>query len=168
MSTRVQAKRKKTFKRNFDLRRIKRDMTYSPQEIKEVLGVHKNTVHHWLKDGLPKLDDHKPYLIHGRNLYEFLKQRKQKKHKKCQPNEMYCFKCQKPQQIWENVVDLVRYNDKQLMIKGLCAVCLSNINRLGSVRYIDDYKKQFVVIELHQPRIVDTSNPSSICDKKGI
>lgn len=168
MLIRPQQKRKKTFKRNFDLRRIKRDMTYSPTEISEVLKVHKNTVHHWLKEGLPKLDNQKPYLIHGRDLYVFLKLRKQKKHKKCQPNEGYCVKCQKPQRIWENAVDLFIYNDKQLMIQGLCAICSTKVNRLGSVRHIDDYKNRFVVIELRQPRIVDTSNTSSICDKKRI
>lgn len=141
-------------------------MSYSPSEISSVLGAHKNTIHHWLKEGLSKLDNQKPYLIHGRDLHTFLQQRKQNRHKKCQPNEIYCLKCKQPRKVWENVVDLIVYNDKQLMIQGLCAICAHKVNKLGTTKQIDNYKKQFVVQEQHQPRIYDTSKPSSICDKK--
>ena len=112
-------------------------MSYSPSEISSVLNVHKNTIHHWLKEGLPKLD-----------------------------NEIYCLKCKQPRKVWENVVDLIIYNDKQLMIQGLCAICTNKVNKLGTTKQIDNYKKQFVVQEQRQPRIDDTSKPSSICDKK--
>ena len=166
MSAMAKSKKKKTFKRNFDLRRIKRDMSYSPLEISDVLGVHKNTIHHWLKEGLPKLDNQKPYLIHGHELYAFLQQRKQIKRKKCQANEIYCVKCKLPREVWENVVDLIIYNDKQLMIQGLCAICANKVNKLGTTKQINNYKKQFVVQEQRQLRIDDTSKPSSICDKK--
>lgn len=158
--------RKKAFKRKFDLRRIKRDMSYSPQEICELLGSHKNTVHMWLKGGLRRIDKERPYLIHGSDLYAFLEARQKKKHRSCALNEMYCVKCHKPQLAWENVVDVIIYNAKQLMLRGLCAFCQNTINKLGSVSQMSNYQKLFIVQTIVQRHIIDTPQPSAICDKK--
>lgn len=159
-------KKKKAFKRKVDMRRIKKDMSYFLSEVCELLCVHKRTVYQWLKTGLPKVDNQKPYLVRGRDLYDFLKQKR--KGQKCQPHEFYCFKCKGPQSAWENIVDLMQYNDKQLMIQGLCAVCGTKVNKLGFVRRKEGYEKLFVVLELRQRRLRDTTNTSSTCDKKGV
>lgn len=144
------SKKEKAFKRKIDIRRIKKDISYSPSEICELLGVHKNTIYQWFKAGLPKLDNQKPYLVRGYDLYDFLQQKR--KGRKCLPHEFYCFKCKVPRAAWENVVDLIKYNDKQLMIQGLCTICDTKVNKLGSVRRMEEHKKHFFVQEVRQRR----------------
>lgn len=158
---------KKAFRRKFNLNRIKRDISYSSYEICELLGVHKNTVHLWLKEGLRRIDKIRPHLIHGSDLYAFLEARQEKRHQSCASNEMYCVKCHKPQPVWEKVVDIVLYNKKQLMLQGLCSFCNSSIKRLGSVSQMENYHKQFVIQAIVQRHIKDTSQHNVICDRKG-
>lgn len=167
MYVRAQPKRKKAFKRNFDLRRIKRKCSYTLQEITELFGVHKNTIYLWMKQNLETIDGQKPYLIHGEELYRFLKKKQQSHKRSCKPNEFYCCKCRKPQFSWENVVDLAIFNKKQLVIKGICAICSTAITKLGAVKKIEEYESCFVVLALQQRHILDTTDSRSICDLKG-
>lgn len=129
MTQKIGTSGKKALKRKFNLNRIKRDMSYSPHEICELLGVHKNTVHMWLKEGLHRIDKIRPYLIHGSNLYAFLKARQEKRYKSCAPNEMYCMKCRKPLPVWENIVDVIIYNAKKVMLHGLCVVFVTALSK---------------------------------------
>jgi len=145
MTQKIGTSGKKAFRRTFNLNRIKRDISYSPYEICELLGVHKNTVHMWLKEGLCRIDKIRPYLIHGSDLYTFLKERQEKRSQPCTPNEIYCMKCRKPQPVWENIVDIIIYNTKKLMLHGLCSFCNSTVKRLGTVSQIDSYQKQFII-----------------------
>ena len=54
-------------------RLVKIHRTYTVEEIVDLFGVHKNTVRHWVKDGLTTTDDKRPMLILGHVLVAFLK-----------------------------------------------------------------------------------------------
>ena len=54
---------------NPNLAKIHRN--YSVGEAAALLGVHKNTVRNWIKNGLPLCDDRRPALILGAELREF-------------------------------------------------------------------------------------------------
>ena len=58
-----------------DWRRIKSHRSYTVNECAEGLGVHKNTLRAWIKDGLPVLSAGRPLLILGANLKAFLEER---------------------------------------------------------------------------------------------
>jgi len=49
-------------------RRVKIHRSYSVEEMSRLLGVHKNTVRNWLKNGLEPIDDQRPTLIRGSDL----------------------------------------------------------------------------------------------------
>ena len=55
-------------KRKIDARRVKIHRNYTISEVAQLLGVHKNTVQHWLKSGLPHIGEPRPILILGQDL----------------------------------------------------------------------------------------------------
>jgi excisionase family DNA binding protein len=57
-------------------------------EAAELYGVHRNTVRHWLREGLKPLDAHKPVLIHGSALNQFHADRRRSLKRACGPDEI--------------------------------------------------------------------------------
>jgi hypothetical protein len=43
-----------------DRRRVKGRRSYTIDEVSRTLGVHRNTVRHWIKAGLPVIDNKRP------------------------------------------------------------------------------------------------------------
>jgi surfactin synthase thioesterase subunit len=82
---------------------------YMMQEIAKLFGVHRNTVREWVKRGLPTLDRKRPMLILGRDLAAFLKARRLKNKRKCQPGEIYCVRCRTPK---NPAGDMADYQDE--------------------------------------------------------
>jgi excisionase family DNA binding protein len=80
-----------------DGRRAKSLRSYAIDEAARVIGVHRNTVRHWIKNGLPVLDDRRPALILGSDLKGFLARQRKARRQPCQPGEIFCVKCRKPQ-----------------------------------------------------------------------
>lgn len=61
--------------RTYNLRLIRRDYSYMIQEIAELFSLHPNAVRRWVKNGLRTIDSHRPQLIHGTDLIEYLDRR---------------------------------------------------------------------------------------------
>lgn len=80
------SKKKRTYNPNL----IKETLSYSTQEIADLLNIHKRTVQEWHKEGLPRIDSRKPFLVLGSNLKEFIRSRQNKRKQKCRINEFYC------------------------------------------------------------------------------
>ena len=51
--------------------RAKIHRNYSVEEIAMLYSVHKNTVRHWIKDGLLTIDQRRPILISGADLRQY-------------------------------------------------------------------------------------------------
>lgn len=79
--------------RSHNPRLAKTHRTYSVEEVARRFDVHKGTVRHWLKNGLPTVDGRRPALIHGRDLAAFLVARRQANRSPCGPGEIYCVGC---------------------------------------------------------------------------
>lgn len=154
-------------KRTYNVRLIRQKRSYSIQEIAELYGLHKNVISRWIKDGLPIIDHHKPYLIYGADLSAYLSKRRARRKCKCGPDEFYCCKCRLPRRVWENVVDVVFQNESKLRISALCAVCNTQIYRIGSVNKLAQYQKTFIVQTTQGQHIVDRASTVVMCDNKG-
>lgn len=66
-----------TRKRNPPGHRVKLAVCYEVAEVAALLGVHRNTVRQWIKQGLRPIDDKRPQLLRGSEVRRFLGARKQ-------------------------------------------------------------------------------------------
>jgi len=149
----------KARKRTYNPRRARTGLSYTVQDVAEIYGLHKNAVLRWIKDGLPIIDQRKPYLIHGDDLAVYLRKKQSGRKQGCKPNEFFCFKCRAPRQAWENVADIQIRDKKRLSISGLCAICSTSVHRAGSVKKLAEYQKTFSIQTIREPRITDRACP---------
>ena len=116
-------------------RRVKQAVTYDVTEAAKLLGVHRNTIRRWLKDGLQPIDDRRPLLIHGSHLKAFLSNRRQNRKQACRPGELFCFRCRAPRKPWGGTADVTFRTEKLASLLALCAECETPMYR--AVRVAD-------------------------------
>ncbi len=155
-------------KRKYNTRLIKQTLSYSTQEIVSLFDLHKRTVQEWYTQGLPRIDDRKPFLVLGLHLKEFLDKRQGNRKKHCQTKEFYCFSCKEPRQSWENIVDIKFLNEKRLMIVGLCVQCNTPLNKISSPKKLDELHKIFVVQQIHNQHIFGSTTTIYNTDKNEV
>jgi hypothetical protein len=152
-------------KRTFNTRLIKQGLSYDVKEIADLFGIHENSVLRWIgNEGLPLIDDTRPYLVHGADLAAFIKKRQAARKKKCSPEEFFCCKCRMPRTAWGNTVDIIIKNKTKLQIRGLCAVCDTAVIKAGAAKKIHEYQKTFVVQTIDRQHINDSELPLVNCD----
>jgi excisionase family DNA binding protein len=108
---------------------IKIHRNYSVEEAARVLRTHKNTVRSWIKRGLPTIDQRRPTLIHGTELSSFLRNRRNRAKRPCQPGHMYCFKCRSPKQPAAGMVDYLPITATSGNLRALCPDCGTFMHR---------------------------------------
>lgn len=116
-------------RRGLPLHRIKTGCTYDVAEAATLLGVHRNTVRHWLKDGLEPIDHSRPLLIHGTRLKAFLTRRRDAKRSTCGPGEFYCFRCKAPRKPWGGMVDSIDHGPAIVRLVALCEACETTMHK---------------------------------------
>jgi hypothetical protein len=127
-------------RRHPDHRRIKKHRSFTVEEIARLLGVHKNTVRNWLKQGLTAIDRHKPTVVLGSTLSHFLQDRRQRGRKRCMPGEIYCVKCRTPVNPAGDMADYLPITATSGNLRGMCPTCETLIHRrvnrlrLGEIR----------------------------------
>lgn len=142
-------------------RRIKIHRSYSVDEAARALGVCKQTVRRWLKDGLPRLDSRRPTMILGSDLKAFLKRRRQAGRHTLLPGEMYCMKCRCPRLPELGFAELAPWNDKIGSVSGFCPECGSVMNRrVGYRKFSASVGNLEVSIPEGLKRLVQCLDPS--------
>jgi len=128
---------------NANLAKIHR--SYFVSEVAETIGVHKNTVRVWIKDGLPICDNAYPILILGRDLREYLRAKQNNNKRPCKANEMYCLKCRAPKEPMGNMVDYHPKTATRGQLTALCSSCESIINRFTTLDKANELSTVFEV-----------------------
>jgi hypothetical protein len=148
-------------RRRFNLRLIRRTVTYSVPQISNLLSVHPNTVLRWVRAGLPLIDDSKPYVVHGANLYAFLKQRQAKRKRPCGKGELFCFGCRAPRRPAPESLWIEQKNANTLTIRAQCGVCGTRINRCGAAKRLEAYRDEFFGsgLSMREERLVGPTTP---------
>lgn len=154
-------------RRRYNTRRISRNKSYSIQEIAELFNLHKHSVLLWIKSGLKKIDDSKPYLIYGADLIHFLDNKQKKRKHKCKPNELFCFKCKCPRLPKSGSVQITARNVYRLKISAKCEICNTKMFKDASVQRRSELEKTFSAILQAQEHILACNNLSANCDIEG-
>lgn len=110
-------------------RAIKLHRTYSVEETARVLGVHKNSVRGWRKQGLLPIDNSRPVLFLGGDLRAFLEKRRASRKRPCRPGTLYCFRCREPRAPALGMVDWTPINAHTGNLSALCSVCETQMHR---------------------------------------
>lgn len=140
---------------------VKIHRSYTIEEIAKLFGVHKNTVRHWVKNGLTATDDKRPMLILGRVLAAFLQIRRVKNKRKCKPGELYCVRCHEPKSPAEGMAEYLPITGKLGRLVAICPDCESIMNRNVSMAQIEEFHaKMDITFPEAVQRIIERSEPS--------
>ena len=105
-------------------RRVKLHRSYSVDEAAKCLGVHKNTVRRWLKEGLPQIGGRGQTLILGRDSPGLPRREAadgQSSH--CPLGFMFCLKCRAPNTPACQMIEYVPLTGASGNLKALCPDC---------------------------------------------
>ena len=145
---------------NYNPNRVKLNRSYTFEELAAVLGVHKNTVASWVKNGLPCLKERRPFLIMGAEARAYLQQQRKAKKQQCKPDELFCMRCKMPARPAENFVEYIPLSATKGRLTGFCGRCESVMNKFVSVESLSSY---LVIFDLSVPKalehINDCNNP---------
>lgn len=158
----------KKYRRKYNLNLIKKNYSYTIQEISEILHVHSSNVRLWIKNGLKTIDSIKPFLIHCEDLKTFLAARQSKRKCKCQFEEFYCLKCRAARSPTPNTVIATIKNKKIVNLSGNCSICGSRLNKTIPVQKIPVATKAFNIHTLQNKHILELASSSPITNLKAI
>lgn len=118
-------------------RLVKIHRSYTIEDAASVCGVHKNTFTAWFKAGLARIDDVRPYLIHGATLREFLETRRGSKKQPCRPGELYCLRCRAPKAPAGNRAEYQPLSSTLGSLAAVCPDCGAAMNRRVNVKQLE-------------------------------
>ena len=110
-------------------RLVKIHYSYTVEEVARLFGIHKNTVREWLRHGLSTIDKRRPLLILGKELFRFLKSRRDSAKRPCKPGELYCVKCRQSREPAGGMTEFKPLADPIGNLVGICPVCNSMMYR---------------------------------------
>ncbi len=149
-------------------RLIKIHRSYTVEEAARVLGVHKQTVRNWLKQGLAAIDDRRPTVILGSTLREFLERRRAKAKRACPPGHFYCLRCRAPKPPALGMVDYVPFSATIGNLQGICPDCDAIINRRVALAKIAAVRANLeITFRQAHPRLGESDVFSLDCNFKG-
>ena len=148
--------------------RVKTHRSHTVEELAAVLGVHKNTVRRWIKDGLPTVDASRPTLLRGEDAIAFLKARRESTKRPCGPDRFYCFRCRTPQVPAGRMADLEVMSPSRGRLIGICPACSTLLYRWTNPARISAVAPNLdVSFRQVEARIADRSSPRLDGDLKG-
>ena len=151
--------------RNHNHRLVKIHRTYSVEEMASLFGIHKNTVRHWLGNGLATIDRQRPLLVHGRHLIAFLKANRARNKVTTPAGHIYCLRCRAPRRPWGGEVTYRPLTTDLGDLAGFCPACGSRLNRRVSTARLAAALADLRLRETEAPEhIGERAHPSGNCD----
>jgi hypothetical protein len=135
---------------------------YTVEEAANLFGVHRNTVREWIKRGLPICDSKKPMLILGKDLAEFLRERRTKNKRSCQPGELYCVRCRSPKAPAGDMADYVQVTESLGNLVAICPDCEAFMNRRVSLAKLGQIRGQLDITMPQALRHINERNQPSV------
>ncbi len=134
-------------------------------ELADLLGVHRNTVRQWIREGLPVLDGARPILILGNEFQAWWGKRAKARKRPCQPGQMYCFKCREAKAPALGMVEYAAANAATGNLKALCETCGTLMHRRTRLADVVARMPGLDVRHTLAPSSIDArAHPSPNCD----
>jgi len=153
-------------KRRYNTRLIKATWPYDVPEIAALLGIHKNAVLRWLKEGLQADTTRRPYLIRGEELARFLAARQKSKKRKCGLSEFFCFRCRAPRGSVNGIANLTVESPTRFRLKGRCVVCGTSVNKVQGIKNLLKIEACLHIEQREGWHLIEGSNPSVNSDRR--
>jgi len=135
------------------------------EEAAMTLGVHKNTVRNWIRQGLPVIDEQRPALIHGAALKRFLEERRKRSKQPCPPGHIYCVRCREPKAPAGDIAEYLPITSTSGNLRGICPDCETLIHQRVALARIDEFRANLeITFPQAWERIGDRSSASLDCD----
>ena len=148
-------------KRRPNPRLAKIHRNYTVDEIATLFDVHRNTVREWIKRGLQAVDKKRPMLILGRDLAAFLRERRLKNKRTCQPGEIYCVRCRTPQKPAGDMAEYKPMTNLLGNLIGICPGCESMMYRRVNPTKLEQIRGNLDITMLEAlPHINECTSPS--------
>jgi hypothetical protein len=139
--------------------------SYSVEEVSRLFTVHKNTVRTWLRRGLEPIDDQRPILVRGEELYRFLADRRERTKQACGPGRIYCLPCRAPKVPAGKMVDCIQTGNTSGTLQGICPDCDRMVYRRVNPQKLAAVRGDLeVTVTQAQSRIEDMAKPNVNCD----
>ena len=152
--------------RRINPRLIRLHRPYSVEDVVRALGVHKQSVRNWIRDGLPIVDRTRPVLMHGHELRAYLDGKRKAARRPCPPGTIYCFKCRLPRVPAMGMVEFTLRNAATGNLSALCGTCSTVMNRATRLASLATIMPNLdVQIREAGPRIIERTSPSLNCHK---
>ena len=144
--------------------RVKIHWNYTARQLADRLGVHKNTIWHWVRNGLTPIDGKRPHLFHGASVRAFLASRNSQRKCACPAGTLYCFRCREPRQPAADSVEFVRMRAGAGNLRATCGECSTLMHRRTRQYQIHSVLPGLLIqIREAQPRLTEMSAPSTNC-----
>lgn len=114
----------------YPLRLIRRDYSYSTQEVAEMFDTCEHTILRWVKAGLKTIPGTRPYLIHSSDLLTFLEVRQAKRKHPCGPTQFFCCRCRAARGMAPGSLDTQPTRNLMMRLTGRCEVCGGKVNKV--------------------------------------
>ena len=146
---------------------VKIHRSYTVEESACILDVNRNTVRNWIKQGLTTIGGKRPYLLRGPDIREFLKAKRLKNKRKCQPGEMYCLRCRTPKIPAGEMADYMPTTATLGSLIGYCPDCDTMMYRRVNPEKLEQVRGNLdIKISKRQEHIADSSDPFVNSDLK--
>jgi hypothetical protein len=103
--------------------RVKTHYSYTARELADCVGVHKNTVRNWRREGLEPVDKGRPVLFQGATVRAFLLERNEARKQPCPPGTLYCLRCRQPRAPALGMVDYLPMTSTSGNLRAICETC---------------------------------------------
>jgi hypothetical protein len=143
---------------------IKLNRSYTVSELAARVGVHQNTVRHWVAQGLAPVDHSRPLLFRGDQVRAFLAKLNAGRKQPCPPGTLYCLHCRQPREPALGMVDCVDERRGIGNLKALCWTCETVMHRRVRVSDLSTLMPGLDIVREAPSRLGGLSEPSLNCD----
>jgi hypothetical protein len=145
---------------------VKIHRSYTAGELAARLGVHKNSVRNWHRQGLEPVDSSRPLLFQGAQVRAFLAKRNQARKHPCATGQLFCFRCRAPRAPAGGMIDYEARNARTGNLRALCEQCATIMHRRVRRDRISLVMPGMEVKLTEAPaRLKGSTAPSLNCDK---